>query len=419
MSNTSIRTLFLTIMSYPPIGGAPLRNWQNINLMRKYGSVGVFTVFNQEQTISEVEHVELWYHYNIMGQKSPKILLEKFVHQLSHWGLSFCWVYLSHAAEQLETIMIEFKPDVVIFEELWLYDYLSVVKRHPCLIIFDDHNIELDVYQDTKCSNNSLSAWARSKLHLPQIQATEQNLIDTSDQIWVCSQEDKILLQKLYGNKNNIFVVPNGIDVRSYDPVRLGQCLPAPGLEDKQYNFIFPGNFIYPPNAEAAKVLIDSIYPRLRQVYPDCRLLLVGRGATGFMKAAADQNPNIIVTGEVPEIRPYLAAASVMVVPLYKGGGTRFKILEAFAAGCPVVSTSKGAEGLNSEDGVHLLIADDVESMTEAIAKLWSDNSLKTELVHNAYNLVQSKYSWEAVAENIKFAITDLNKKSSLQKDED
>lgn len=411
MSNTSIRTLFLTIMSYPPIGGAPLRNWQNINLMRKFGSVGVFTVFNKEQAVSQIDNVDLWYHYNIMGQKSPQILLERFVRWLSHWGLSFYWGYLSNAAEQLETIMTEFKPDIVVFEELWLYDYLSVVKRHPCRIIFDEHNVELKVYQDTKCSDNSLMAWARNKLHLPQIKATEQNLIDSSEQIWVCSQEDNILLQKLYGNKNNIFVVPNGIDVQSYNQVRLGQCLPAQGLEDKQYNFLFPGNFIYPPNAEAAKVLIDDIYPRLRQVYPDSRLLLVGRGSTGFMKQAADQNPNIIVTGEVPEIRPYLAAASVMVVPLYKGGGTRFKILEAFAAGCPVVSTSKGAEGLNAEDGVHLLIADDVESMTEAIAKLWSDNSLKTKLVNNAYNLVQAKYSWEAVAENIKFAITDLNKK--------
>jgi glycosyltransferase involved in cell wall biosynthesis len=120
---------------------------------------------------------------------------------------------------------------------------------------------------------------------------------------------------------------------------------------------------------------------------------LVGRGATGFMKEAAQQNFNIIVTGEIPDIRPYLAAASVMVVPLYKGGGTRFKILEAFAAGCPVVSTTKGAEGLNVENGKHLLIADDVDAMIEGIEQIWSNQNLAKTLIEFGYELVQSNYS--------------------------
>jgi len=142
--------------------------------------------------------------------------------------------------------------------------------------------------------------------------------------------------------------------------------------------------------------------------FPNSRLLLVGSNPTEKMREAAEKDPNIIVTGEVEDVRPYLAAASVMVVPLYKGGGTRFKILEAFAAGCPVVSTTKGAEGLNSEDGVHLLLRDDVEGLTEGIIKIWSDASLRERLVHNGYDLVQSNYSWDAVSHNVKLALEDL-----------
>jgi polysaccharide biosynthesis protein PslH len=408
VTNPSIRTLFLTLMSYPPIGGAPLRNWQNINIMKQWGAVGVFAVSHRDNSCETIDEVDLWHHYNISTQTTPKILLERFGRWVQHWGLSFYWGYLSDAARRLDQVMTEFKPDLVVFEELWLYHYLPVVQRHQCQIIFDAHNVEVPLYKETKCSDQSFIAKARTLLHLPQIEFTEKGLIHNADQVWVCSQEDQALLGSLYQPSTPIYTIPNGIDVKSYDDVRLGRCSPPKALAETAQNFIFPGNFMYPPNAEAAKVLIEEIYPRLRTVYPKCRLLLVGRGVTGWMQKIATQESGIIVTGEVPDIRPYIAAASVMVVPLYKGGGTRFKILEAFAAGCPVVSTTKGAEGLNSEDGVHLLLRDDVEALTEGIIKIWSDASLRERLVHNGYDLVQSNYSWDAVSHHVKLAVEDL-----------
>lgn len=101
----------------------------------------------------------------------------------------------------------------------------------------------------------------------------------------------------------------------------------------------------YAPNTIAAGLLIDHIYPVLKAMHPECRLLLVGRVPTAKMLKAADQDADIVVTGSVPDVRPYLAAASIMVVPLQQGGGTRLKILEAFASGCLLLALLKGLRG--------------------------------------------------------------------------
>lgn len=136
--------------------------------------------------------------------------------------------------------------------------------------------------------------------------------------------------------------------------------------------------------------------------------MLVGYKPTEFMLNAAKNNSKIIVTGEVTDVKPYFQQANIMVVPLFQGGGTRLKILEAFASGCPVVSTSKGAEGLIVNEGEHLLLADNISDIIDAVDKIWSDVTLSQKLAHSAYSLVNSVYSWEAVAKNIKYAIQEL-----------
>lgn len=407
MSINSIRTLFVTMMSYPPIGGEFLRNWQNINMMTKFGPVGVFSIFNRENNYQGNE-LEFWHHYNTTTQSPPSAKIELGIQWLHQYGLTYYCPYLSSAARELDDIMTKFQPDVVVLEQIWLYHYLPIVKRHQCQIIFDNHNIEAPLYEDTKCSGSGLRAWARKNLHLPQIKSVERELIYQTNQVWLCSQEDDLLLKDLYGAISHSYVVPNSIDISYYNCIRLKQCSYPTGLENKSQNFLFLGNFFYVPNTEAAQLLIEQIYPRLRQTYPNCRLLLVGRGATQFMREAAQKDSRIIVTGEVPDVRPYLAAASVMLVPLNKGGGTRFKILEAFAAGCPVVSSTKGAEGLNAQDGKHLLIRDEIESIVDAVIQLWSEPELGQKLVDAAYEFVQSKYSWEAVGLQVEKAIKKL-----------
>lgn len=401
MSKNAIRTLFITKEKpYPPGGGVELRNWQNINIMMKYGSVGVFAITQWQAKAEVPEGVDLWHLYPLTKPISQWEEWERrawFIRPKAHPDMDR--MYQNAAGRELAKIVKEFQPDLAIVEEVWFYRYLKTLKQHQCRVILDEHNIEADLFEQ---KHGAL------KTRLPRLKAIESDFIRQADQTWVCSEDDVALLKKLYGETFESYAVPNGINVAHYDNVRLDRCEIPQGLEDKQYNLIYMGTFSYPPNQVAAKLLIDEIFPRLQKNYPHCRLLMVGRSPTQFMLDAAKSNPGIIVTNIVPDVRPYLAAASVMVVPLQQGGGTRLKLLEAFASGCPVVSTTKGAEGLMARDGEHLLIRDEMEEIVEAIGQLWSDASLVEKLTMAAYKLVQAEYSWEATAKKVEVAIAQL-----------
>ena len=156
-------------------------------------------------------------------------------------------------------------------------------------------------------------------------------------------------------------------------------------------------------------LLLEEIFPLLKSRYPNCRLLIVGGNASTKMQDIADKDSNIVLTGGVADVKPYLAAASVVVVPLRQGGGTRLKILEAFASLRPVVTTAKGAEGLNATDEEHLLIRESSEAIVEAIDRLWSDEGLGDKLAQAAYELIKTQYSWEAVRKTLEKELSSLH----------
>jgi glycosyltransferase involved in cell wall biosynthesis len=166
--------------------------------------------------------------------------------------------------------------------------------------------------------------------------------------------------------------------------------------------------FGYQPNRIAAAFLIDDLFPRLANIYHDCQLTLAGSWPTAHMLQAAKRDPRIVVTGTVSDMRCYLTRASAMVVPLFQGSGTRFKILEAFALAVPVVSTAKGAEGLDVENGKHLLVAESAGEFVESLQRLWTTPSLAKHLTESALQLVKREYSWEAASLRIGQAVDEL-----------
>jgi polysaccharide biosynthesis protein PslH len=410
VTTSPIRTLFITKdLPYPPVGGVNLRIWQNINIMMKFGLVGVFSVSNWDTTDTSLPGVALWKHCKVAKQRS---IWEKLANRW--WWLyprrhpETNRAYSKITAEELEATLATFQPDLVVFEEVWLYRYLSVVKGHNCHIIFDDMNVEASLWQQIHSSVPGSKLELDDKIKSNHLKSIEGDFAHQASQIWLCSKDDASLMKQYYGQVSPTHIVPNGVNLAHYDSVRSRECSPKTGLDDTQRNLLFLGHLSYSPNTVAVELLINQIYPQLQKLYPDSRLLLVGRRPTQFMQEAAKREPRIIVTGSVPDVRPYLAAASVMVVPLLQGGGTRLKILEAFAAGCPVVSTAKGAEGINARDGEHLLIRNKVEELVAGVSQIWSNPSLGEKLAQHAYELVRTEYSWEAVSHRVEQAVKQL-----------
>jgi len=158
---------------------------------------------------------------------------------------------------------------------------------------------------------------------------------------------------------------------------------------------LFQGTLRYPPNAEAAKFLVDEVAPELRRWVPDVRIRLVGTSTSSL--ARLHDPPSVSVVGRVADMGDELARADLVVVPIRFGSGTRLKILEAFAHRIPVVSTTLGAEGLGIEDGVHLLIGDTAAELAAACALLLADTGLRGRMVASAQALYQERFTTELV----------------------
>jgi polysaccharide biosynthesis protein PslH len=188
--------------------------------------------------------------------------------------------------------------------------------------------------------------------------------------------------------------VPNGLDIHKYQLHH----------QSRSHDLVLPASFRYEPNVVGAQILRDDVLPAVRQVIPDARLVLLGRDPLGMAKAL-QREPDVVATGEVASTQSFFLSAGVIAVPLFQGGGTRYKILEALALGCPVVTTPLGCEGLEVRNGEHLLIRD-INDFSSAIIALLSDSSTSTALGHRGRRLVEAYYSWEAVEAQVRNALS-------------
>ena len=390
------RTRFLVqVQPYPLSGVVSLRNWQNINLLAQQGAVSIFSLYKGSADPDLLPLAAHWHHYDLSAPSRP--LLEKIRRRL--WWLRPAanaradWLYTREAAQQLRHHIAAFKPTLIVVEEIWLYRYLPLLKRAGCPLILDNHNVEGDDSRYRGVDRMTPQILAR-------IRRIEENFIRAVDQVWLCSQKDVGLASTLYPTvKTAAYAIPNGADPDYYQTG-------SPVVPRSANTLLYLGRFSYQPNAEAAAILLNQIYPLLSAA--SCRLLLVGCDPTEEMQRAAQTDPQIIVTGQVEDIRPYLATATVMAVPHQKGSGTRLKLIEAFAAKCPVVSTAKGAEGLDVEDGKHLLLRESPGAMAWAILHLWQQPQTAQALADRAYERFLDRYAWSAVGQNIQTALGQL-----------
>lgn len=424
-----MHTLFITRQfPYPPIGGAAMRNWQNISIFMKFGEVAVFSIGNipsfiDKNNVTPPPGVTLFKNYQVKHieaqSKVPKafrflVKVQKKLRWLQSTYHPLADKYFSiKAADDLEALISSFMPDFLVIEELWLLPYLEAIGNLSCHLIYDSHNVNAALFQEIqsasfKAQKISTKHSSESRL-IKRAALLEQKIIIKANQTWVCSESEIASIESLYGKSSPIHLVPNGIDISKYELIRKGQLDYQHCIEPNPLTIAFMATFSYLPNSNAAKFLIDTIYPLVCEKHPSCRLLLVGKGPTQHMKEASHQSEGIIVTDEVPEVLPYLAASSVVVVPLQQGSGTRLKILEAFAAVRPVVSTSKGAEGLEVLDNQHLLIRNSSAGIVSAIDQIWSNTTLQKKLTNAAYKLVLDQYSWEAIGKRVEQLISQVH----------
>jgi glycosyltransferase involved in cell wall biosynthesis len=264
-------------------------------------------------------------------------------------------------------------------------------ERERVRTVFDTHNLLTRLYERFAHEGANPARRAYATIQWWRMARFEPRILRAMDRVLVCSDTERELTHTW--GVDGAMVVPNGVDLAQFAAAaRPPRAAAAPPT------VVFTGALSYAPNAEAVRWLLDEIAPELTKLLPDARILVVGKGAPAALLARA-RPPRVEFTGWVEDVRPYVAQADVCVVPIRVGGGTRIKILEAMAAGVPVVSTRVGAEGIAARDGESIVLADDAPGFARAIVDLCRDADRAASIAERAGRLVRERYGWDGVLE--------------------
>jgi GT2 family glycosyltransferase/glycosyltransferase involved in cell wall biosynthesis len=290
-----------------------------------------------------------------------------------------------HAALLDQIFMAEFRKDI------------------DAATVLTEHNIESRLLRQA-----SERAWAGAlPLHY-QNAFTQAALLERyEDQAWrdiplraVVSEIDRAeMLRRVPTGK--VVVASNGADLSTW----------LPHARFQARTVLFAGHLAYLPNVDAVEFLLTEIWPKVRRQSPSARLILAGRDPSTAVLAAVERagsHLGIELCASPESMEDVARRASITVAPLRLGSGTRCKILDSMAWGLPVVSTTLGAEGIDVQDGEHLLVRDDPASFAEAIVRLLSDAALWQTFRDASGELVRARYSWDRVFDPLNDALLEL-----------
>jgi len=209
------------------------------------------------------------------------------------------------------------------------------------------------------------------------------------DRVLAVSQADKLKLEGEFGI-HDIAVIPTGVDTE-YFASRKEKTVPG--------SLVFTGSMDWLPNQDAISYFCEEIFPLVKRQVPEAKLWVVGRNPSDRILELSQKNENIIITGTVEDVRPYMVQAQIYIVPLRVGGGTRIKIFEAMAMGLPVISTSIGAEGLDITPDKNIVIGDGAEDFADGIIELLRNESKRNKIAEEGRRLVTQTHDWKRVAQ--------------------
>ena len=277
--------------------------------------------------------------------------------------------------------------DVVICD--FLTPSVNVSNQVASAAVMFQHNVEAAIWQRHATVPQN---WLRKKyltLQWQRMKSFEALECRRFRRVVAVSESDQETFERDYGVRD-VRSIATGVDLEYFSP--------QPSVQRKPHELVFIGSMDWLPNDDGIRWFVEHVWPHLQSQIPDVHLTIVGRSPSVSLRRLAATRVGITITGSVPDVRPFLNQASISVVPLRIGGGTRLKIYEAMSMAVPVVATTIGAEGLPLVDGDHILIADDPAAQVNAIVALLSAPAKARKMAEAARNYVRNHFGWETVA---------------------
>lgn len=286
----------------------------------------------------------------------------------------------------VEQLAAREKVDLVLCDFLQSAVALQGSRVRPRAIF--EHNVEYVIRKrHWETEQHPLRKWLLAA-EWKKAQRTEAAVCREFDQVIAVSEEDEKQIREEFGVEH-VSALPTGVDVEYFRP----QTVPQ-----RAGKLVFVGSMDWHPNEDGIFWFVREVYPLIRQQAPHASLTVVGRNPSRRIQDLAAKDKTILVTGTVPDVRPYLARAEVVVVPLRIGGGTRIKIFEAMAMQRAVVSTTLGAEGLPVCSGREILLADETGAFAAGVVQMLANTQSREALAQAAYAKVNGDHTWDRVA---------------------
>jgi len=389
-----VRVLFLSgWYPYPPNNGSKLRIYNLLSGLAYEHEVTLVSFADEGDRGVDTKLTQICRRVRVVPWKpfNPRSLRS----MLGFFSLSPRSVIDTYSPEMARRIREECaaqRYDLVIASQITTAAYVPLLPPIPALF----EEVELGARYEKFAAANSFLHRIRHRLTWMKFHRYLGHLLGHFRACTVVSEEEKRLLAAVVPRFKTIEVVPNCVHVSEYR----GFQAPA-----KPNTLVFTGSFSYFPNYEAMVWFLRDVYPHVQKEIPGVEVTITGDHGNRPLPGVG----NLKLTGLVEDARPLVARSWASIVPLQHGGGTRLKILEAMALGTPVVSTSKGAEGLGLRHGEHALIADGADDFARAVVRLLKDPGLRAHLSRNAYELVVKKYDWTAVMPRFLTLLAELS----------
>lgn len=377
-----MRILFLSRWyPFPPNNGSKLRIYNLLRYLSQYHRITLVSFFDPEEGSPEIPHPSFcqeihllpWREFHPMRWKA----LLGFLHPTPRWVID---TYSAEMAHLIQKLTAAGKFDTIIASQTIMAPYARNHRGIPRIL----EEAEVGVFIQKAQNSPGLLGKFRHSLTWHKYRLYLKKLFRDFDKITVVSQKEQSHVLPLARDAEQVEIIPNGVMVKDYENI-----IPNPTPN----TLIFTGSFRYFANYEAIMWFINKVFPLIQTQIPNIRLIVTGDPAG---KSLSD-NPQILQTGAVSDVREWIASSWVAIAPMQTGGGTRLKILEAMALRTPVVATSKGAEGLEAISPIHLMIADSPEDFASAVIQICQNSALHKSIADAAFDLVKQKYDWDSI----------------------
>ncbi|MBT3250150.1 MAG: glycosyltransferase [Candidatus Pacebacteria bacterium] len=387
-----MKILMLTpYLPYPLLSGGQIRTYNLLKKLAKEHEITLFPLIKEESERQYIPELEKYCAKVKVFKRSQKPFTLKNIYKTLISTYPFL-VVRNHVPEIIGAVREELANDnydLIHAETFYMMPHLP---KTNVPIILVEQTIEYLGYE-SYAKKAPFFIKPLLQVDINKIKKWERHFWRSAQKLIVMSQADKDYIANEIGDENKIEVVANGVDSEWFNKKRR--------KPPEKPTVLSVGTFNWLPNIEAVKFLVNRVWPLLKQQVKDVQLWIVGNAPTQEILNFQKKDSGIKVTGNIPDIRDAFKSAHVVAAPVFSGKGTRYKILEAMAAGTPVVATSIAVEGLGVEDGKHVILADTAALMSDKIARLLDSPEERSLLSRRAKKFVTQQYDWKYISSKL------------------